>query len=122
MKVTMEKLGITASYSRPRVSNDNPFSEALIPDLQISPGLADQGSLCNESRCASLGKILRQLVVPIRDPQRASCWPGQRDTRKPRHSLCNCTGAKTGTVVRQNPKLATGWTSLAQPRKRKQRL
>jgi putative transposase len=29
MKVTMEKLGITASYSRPRVSNDNPFSEAL---------------------------------------------------------------------------------------------
>lgn len=24
MKVTMEKLGITASYSRPRVSNDNP--------------------------------------------------------------------------------------------------
>jgi len=29
MKVTMEKLGITASYSRPRVSNDNPFSEAV---------------------------------------------------------------------------------------------
>ena len=28
MKVTMEKLGITASYSRPRVSNDlYPFSE-----------------------------------------------------------------------------------------------
>ncbi|NHQ75065.1 transposase family protein [Roseovarius gahaiensis] len=29
MKTTMEKLGITASYSRPRVINDNPFSEAL---------------------------------------------------------------------------------------------
>lgn len=29
MKTTMEKLGIIASYSRPRVSNDNPFSEAL---------------------------------------------------------------------------------------------
>ena len=29
MKVTLEKLGIMASYSRPRVSNDNPFSEAL---------------------------------------------------------------------------------------------
>ena len=29
MKTTLEKLGITASYSRPRVSNDNPFSEAL---------------------------------------------------------------------------------------------
>ena len=30
MKTTMEKLGITASYSRPRVSNDNPFSEAQL--------------------------------------------------------------------------------------------
>ena len=29
MKVTMEKLGITASCSRPRASHDNPFSEAL---------------------------------------------------------------------------------------------
>ncbi|MGY6694778.1 MAG: hypothetical protein ACXIUW_01965 [Roseinatronobacter sp.] len=29
MKTTMEKLGIIASYSRPRVSNDNPFSETL---------------------------------------------------------------------------------------------
>ena len=29
LKVTLEHLGVTASYSRPRVSNDNPFSEAL---------------------------------------------------------------------------------------------
>ena len=29
MKATLERLGIIASYSRPRVSNDNPFSEAL---------------------------------------------------------------------------------------------
>ncbi len=30
MKVTLEKLGIMASYSRPRASHDNPFSEALL--------------------------------------------------------------------------------------------
>jgi transposase InsO family protein len=29
MKATMEKLGILSSFSRPRVSDDNPFSEAL---------------------------------------------------------------------------------------------
>ncbi len=29
MKATLERLGIRASCSRPRVSNDNPFSEAL---------------------------------------------------------------------------------------------
>jgi putative transposase len=27
LKVTLEHFGVTASYSRPRVSNDNPFSE-----------------------------------------------------------------------------------------------
>jgi transposase InsO family protein len=37
MKVTMEKLGITAYYSRPRVSNDNPFSEALFRTCKYRP-------------------------------------------------------------------------------------
>jgi len=37
MKVTMEKLGITASYSRPRVSNDNPFSEAQFHTCKYCP-------------------------------------------------------------------------------------
>ncbi|KNX41591.1 Integrase core domain protein [Roseovarius tolerans] len=49
MKTTMEKLGITASYSRPRVSNDNPFSEALFrtckyrPDCQRRSKIQPQG-------------------------------------------------------------------------------
>lgn len=29
MKTTMERLGVAASFRRPRVSSDNPFSEAL---------------------------------------------------------------------------------------------
>ena len=33
-------LGIEASHSRPRVSNDNPFSESPIPDGQIPAGLS----------------------------------------------------------------------------------
>jgi putative transposase len=37
MKVTLEKLGIAASYSRPRVSNDNPFSEALFRTCKYRP-------------------------------------------------------------------------------------
>ena len=37
MKATLEKLGITASYSRPRVSNDNPFSEALFRTCKYRP-------------------------------------------------------------------------------------
>ena len=66
MKTTMKEPGITASCSRPRVSNDQdsgrhrfePAGEALlrgaVPRLQIPPGLADQW-ICQESRCPRPG-------------------------------------------------------------------
>lgn len=34
LKAKMEELGVMSSYSRPRVSNDNPFSEALFRTLK----------------------------------------------------------------------------------------
>ncbi|WP_397544903.1 transposase [Roseicitreum antarcticum] len=43
MKTTMEKLGIIASYSRPRVSNDNPFSEALFRTCKYRPDWPTKG-------------------------------------------------------------------------------
>jgi len=43
MKTTMEKMGITASYSRPRVSNDNPFSEALFRTCKYRPDWPTKG-------------------------------------------------------------------------------
>ncbi len=43
MKTTMEKLGITTSYSRPRVSNDNPFSEALFRTCKYRPDWPTKG-------------------------------------------------------------------------------
>jgi hypothetical protein len=61
MKVTLEKLGITASYSRPRVSNDNPTRRSAVPHLQVSPRLAEQG-LRHQGLRADLGEILRRLV------------------------------------------------------------
>ena len=43
MKVTLEKLGIAASDSRPRVSNDNPFSEALFRTCKYRPDWPAKG-------------------------------------------------------------------------------
>jgi len=43
MKATMEKLGVTASFSRPRVSNDNPFSEALFRTCKYRPEWPPRG-------------------------------------------------------------------------------
>jgi transposase InsO family protein len=43
MKVTMERLGVVASFSRPRVSNDNPFSEALFRTCKYVPTWPSRG-------------------------------------------------------------------------------
>lgn len=37
MLATLQKLGVAASFSRPRVSDDNPFSEALFRTLKYRP-------------------------------------------------------------------------------------
>ena len=42
-QVLLEKLGIQSSYSRPRVSNDNPYSEAVFRTLKYRPEYPDHG-------------------------------------------------------------------------------
>ena len=43
MKVKMEELGIASSYNRPRVSNDNPFSESTFRTLKYRPNWPSSG-------------------------------------------------------------------------------
>ncbi|MCK5905218.1 MAG: IS3 family transposase, partial [Gammaproteobacteria bacterium] len=43
MKAKLEELGILSSYSRPRVSNDNPFSEALFRTLKYDGSWPSSG-------------------------------------------------------------------------------
>ena len=43
MKAKMEELGVLSSYSRPRVSNDNPFSESLFRTLKYRPEWPSSG-------------------------------------------------------------------------------
>ncbi len=43
LRVTLDKLGVTPSYSRPRVSNDNPFSEALFRTCKYRPAFPAKG-------------------------------------------------------------------------------
>jgi transposase InsO family protein len=37
MLATLENLGVVASFSRPRVSNDNPYAEALFRTCKYRP-------------------------------------------------------------------------------------
>jgi transposase InsO family protein len=43
MKAKMEELGVLSSYSRPRVSNDNPYSESLFRTLKYRPEWPSSG-------------------------------------------------------------------------------
>lgn len=43
LKSKLEFLGVLSSYSRPRVSNDNPFSEAQFKTLKYRPGYPQNG-------------------------------------------------------------------------------
>jgi len=61
MKVTMERLGVTESFSRPRVSNDNPTRRSPVPDLQIRAQPAHP-RLRDHRRGADLGSRLRALL------------------------------------------------------------
>lgn len=42
-QATMERLGLIKSYSRPRVSNDNPYSESLFKTLKYCPQYPKSG-------------------------------------------------------------------------------
>ncbi|WP_102335011.1 IS3 family transposase [Vibrio breoganii] len=46
MRAKVEELGITASFSRPRVSDDNPFVESLFRTLKYAPAWPTKGFSC----------------------------------------------------------------------------
>jgi len=51
LRAKMDALGITPSFSRPRVSNDNPYSESLFRTLKYRPAYPEHGfSSISEAR------------------------------------------------------------------------
>jgi putative transposase len=52
MLVKLEQLGVLPSFSRPRVSDDNPFPEALFRTLKYRPSYPDKPfTLLDDARC-----------------------------------------------------------------------
>ncbi len=47
MLATLQRLGIAPSFSRPKVSNDNPYSESLFKTLKYCPSYPESGCFAN---------------------------------------------------------------------------
>ncbi len=59
MKVTLERLGVVPSFSRPRVSNVNPFSEALFRTCKYTPNWPTRGFATIDNARAWMAVSLR---------------------------------------------------------------
>jgi len=55
---TLEKLGVQSSFSRPRVSNDNPYSEALFKTMKYRPKYPHKGFASLEEARNWVGKFV----------------------------------------------------------------
>ena len=55
MLATLQRLGVMPSFSRPSVSNDNPYSESLFKTLKYHPGFPNKpfGSLLEARECVA---------------------------------------------------------------------
>ena len=103
LRVTLERLGITSSFSRPRVSDDNPYSEALFRTTKYRPGFPTEG-FADLAAARSWVHGFVHLVQhrapsqrdPLRDACRASRGTGRRGAGRPPGAL---RGQATGEPV-----------------------
>ncbi|TJX50899.1 transposase family protein, partial [Soehngenia saccharolytica] len=57
-QATLEKLGVQSSFSRPRVSNDNPYSESLFKTMKYRPKYPFKGFMSLEEARKWVGKFV----------------------------------------------------------------
>ena len=67
MLATLERLGVAPSFSRPRVSNDNPYSESLFKTLKYCPGFPERGFASLDEAREWVGKFVNwyMIITPI---------------------------------------------------------
>jgi transposase InsO family protein len=54
----LEELGVLRSFSRPRVSNDNPYSELLFRTVKYRPDYPRKPFASKEQACASIAAFV----------------------------------------------------------------
>ncbi|MFN3847198.1 MAG: IS3 family transposase [Paracoccaceae bacterium] len=114
MKTTMEKLGIIASYSRPRVSNDNPFSEALFRTCKYRPDWPNKGFATKDDAQAWVKSFANWYNSEHLHSAIRFVTPAARHAGHDRATLAN-RASLYANARSQNPERWTGKTRNWQP-------
>lgn len=78
MLATMQRLGVVPSFSRPSVSNDNPFSESLFKTMKYIPAFPDQ-PFCSLAEAREwVGRFVDWYNEAHRHSEIQYVTPGQR--------------------------------------------
>ena len=87
----LEELGVLRSFSRPRVSNDNPYSESLFRTVKYRPDYPRKPFLSKGQACEWVAAFVdwnNQWPAPaqrdqVRDASATSRWLGYGDLQAP---------------------------------------
>ncbi|MGK0374518.1 MAG: putative transposase [Arenicella sp.] len=82
MRAKLEALGIKPSYSRPRVSNDNPYIESMFRTVKYCPQWPSQGFADIESARDWVASFMRWYNEEHRHSALRFVTPGQRYRRE----------------------------------------
>jgi putative transposase len=78
MRAKLEDLGVTPSYSRPRVSNDNPYSESLFRTIKYRPQYPVKGFECIDAARKWVGRFVKWYNEEHRHSAIRYVTPSQR--------------------------------------------
>ena len=70
LETRLEEMGVLRSFSRPRVSNDNPDSESLFRTVKYRPDYPSRSFASKDEACEWVGGGLCVLVQPPAPAQR----------------------------------------------------
>nr|VFJ66643.1 MAG: Transposase InsO and inactivated derivatives [Candidatus Kentron sp. DK] len=78
MLATLQRLGVTPSFSRPAVSDDNPYSESLFRTLKYCPAYPDKPFESIEKTCGWVHRFVQWYNEKHRHSAIRYVTPGQR--------------------------------------------
>jgi transposase InsO family protein len=87
MLATLQKLGVACSFSRPGVSNDNPFSEAVIRTMKYRPNYPDRPFASLDEARAWLREFTRWYNTEPRHSAIGYVTPDERHFRRDKKIL-----------------------------------